>query len=136
MAHYDLAAAEAQARADMKAQGEIGDAAVKRGQAEPGFIRAQREFDEARLQFFLAPLRASNAACSPEDVLAGAGVALGLMYASIVSSVSDHGGDAEATLQYVDAWAQKTLHDALDARVANRSNITKVTVKPEEGGHA
>ena len=83
---YDLVAAEALMRRDIALAQEQTDVLAAGGQVDVNFLKAQRAFDEARLQFALAAMKAENAGYGRNEVLAAAGFSLGSTWGSMLRS--------------------------------------------------
>lgn len=85
----DIEKYEREIRASVAEADAIADQAVAKGDAEAAFVKAQQGFNEARIQFALAMARLLNDGIDRQDILAAAGLALGLVFASIGTSVKD-----------------------------------------------
>lgn len=135
--HYDIAAAEAAFREQLREIRADGDKHLADGTARASFVAAQREFDEARLAFFISGLRALNAGLPPEDISAAAGVAIGLMLGSTISSTASV-EEAVAVSQWVEKAAQDVVNALGDGDTdpqENRSTVGVIAINPEEAGH-
>lgn len=104
---YDLEKFEADIRASFE---QVREATKERQETgldvDLDFSAAQRAFDEARIQFSLAPLRLANDGINDQRIIAaGAGIALGLTIASILSDLSP---EAQVNFLY---WMQKSYSD-------------------------
>lgn len=108
MAKYDLKVAEDQMRRDAALAGAAGIEMVKADQAEADFLRAQRMFDEARIQFLLACMRAENEGIDRNVFLSAAGHTIGAIWTSALSGCV---GIRERSV--VNGWARKSFASAL-----------------------
>ncbi len=127
--HYDLTAAEADIRASIEAAKAEGQKMVDVGQADRTFIQAQREFDEARIQFVLAGMRSENAGISREEMLSAAGQTIGQMWANALQAAL--GARERAVLN---GWVQIALQGAIGAQAAGKTINT--VIEPLQSGNA
>lgn len=125
--HYDLEKAESDIRANI-AMAE-GQKMVDTGQADATFIRAQREFDEARIQFVLAGMRLENAGIGRNEMLSAAGQAIGQIWGNALGAAL---GARERAI--VNGWIQIALGTAIGKDAATKT-IENV-VKPLASGQA
>lgn len=128
-AHYDLEAAEADIRANVASAKIEGQKMVDSGQADATFIAAQREFDEARIQFVLAGLRLENMGIDRNETLSAAGQAIGQIWANALAAAV---GARERSI--VNGWLQIALQTAIGKDAATKT-IENV-VKPLASGQA
>ena len=122
---HDIEAAERQMRADIAAASAEGMRLVSEEGGDAQFIRAQRQFDEARVQFVLACLRAENAGIGRNELMSGGFTTLwapsgaNLLLACV--------GERERAI--VNGWTQQALqHTVGQAKAAK----TLMSVFPEE----
>jgi hypothetical protein len=127
--HFDITAAEATLRANIAHATAEGKKLVDAGQAPASFIAAQREFDEARLQFVLAGLRLENAGADRNEVFSAAGQALGQMWGNILSA--SLGARERAT---INGWIQIALSQMIGKDAATKTVMS--AIKPMESGRA
>lgn len=121
---YDLDAAEAQMRADIAQAKAEGMQLVQEG-GDADFLRAQRLFDEARIQFTLSLLRCENAGIDRNRLLAGGAHSIGSMWASLLLGAV---GERERGL--VNGWVQQSLMQHL-GESAGAETISSM-FKPEK----
>jgi len=126
--HWDIPSIEAKMRADLATIKAMGDQAVKDG-SDPQFIAAQREFDEARLQYALACMKAENRGIGRNELLSGAGYTLGTIWASMLSSCV---GARERAV--FNGWVQHGLMQGIGVSAAKKT--MESVFKPQEAGHA
>lgn len=130
--HWNIEEAEAKMRADIIAARAHGEAMVVEGTAEPGFLAAQREFDEARIQFILAGMRCDNAGLDRNEYLAAAASTIGLMWGSTILSCI---GNRERAV--VNGWTQKALAETISPPPAGEPGHAIVSfMAPMEAGTA
>lgn len=127
--HWNLEQAEAQMRADLVAITEAGEKMIADGKMEREFFMAQREFDEARLQYAIACMRAENKGIGRNETLSGAGYTLGTIWASMLQSCV--GARERAVLN---GWIQQALITAIGPGPAKKTIET--VLRPMEAGHA
>lgn len=127
--HFDITAAEATLRANIAHATAEGQKLVDAGQAPASFIAAQREFDEARLQFVLAGLRLENSGADRNEIFSAAGQALGQMWGNTLSASL---GARERAI--INGWIQVALQAAIGKDAATKT-IENV-IKPMESGRA
>lgn len=128
-AHFDLAAAEQQIRATIAASAEASDQLVAEGKVDPELAAAQKEFDESRLQFTLALLRAENAGIDRNKMLASAGFALGQIWSSTLMGTV---GTSERGV--LNGWVYQALAQSLGAEPAMKT--MEAVLRPMEAGNA
>jgi hypothetical protein len=126
--YYDLTSIEAGFRAELASIKEQGEAAIAAGRAEPHFINAQRCFDEARVQFVLGGMKATNDGIPRDEMLGAAAMALGLMHAGLLKVCI---GNRER--DQVKRFYEQSLIDALQAPAPGDS---EVQANPMQAGHA
>lgn len=127
--HYDLTAIEAQLREQAAEANEVGKQMVDLGEASATLLQAQREFDEARIQFVLAGMRCENAGLDRKDQLAGAGFAIGQVWGNVLSGCV--GAHDRAV---VNGWLQQALASTIG--IAATAKTIDTVLKPMEAGHA
>lgn len=127
--HYDIAAAEAEIRLNIRQAQAEGQKMVDAGQADATFIAAQREFDEARIQFVLAGMRLENMGIDRNEMLSAAGQAIGQTWANALSAAL---GARERGI--VNGWIQIALQTAIGKDAATKT-IENV-VRPMQSGEA
>jgi len=130
MPHFDLTAAEKAMRESLAHQGDAMKRMVEEGKAEHGFVRAQECFHDARLQFTLGGMRAENEGCSRDEQISAAGAAIGLVYASMVSSCA-----TPDEVNLLNGWMSKSFQETMSATQTGGYHTVN-TFKAEEGGHA
>lgn len=116
-------------RADIAEVTAHGKRLIENGEGDAQFIAAQREFDEARLQFLLAAMRAENAGIGRNELLSGAGYTLGQVWASMLQSCV---GVRERSV--LNGWIHQALAQTIGAE-ATKKTLESV-FKSEEVGHA
>lgn len=129
-AHFDLVQMEAQIRAMLASVGEQAQEAIKRGDADPMFISVQRHFDEARVQFGLAPMRAENEGADRMMVAEAAGIVLALMYSSLEGSFNE-----EERLMF-SSRMKETYDDIVENRSIDGAPLETTSLNPIKPGHA
>ena len=127
--HFDLAAAEASMRADTAAAAAHGQRMAELGEADGEFLACQREFDEARIQFLLACLRAENAGIDRNLILSSAGHAVGSIWGGAL-----HGAIGARERAVLNGWVRLSLHGALRDGAADKTIET--VLRPMESGSA
>ncbi len=125
--HYDIATIEAGFRAELASIKEQGDAAIAAGKADPAFINAQRCFDEARMQFVLGGMKATNDGIPRDEMLGAAAMALGLMHAGLIKVCI---GNRER--EQVKRFYSQSLLDAFEPPGQEQ---TEVAAEPMTAGH-
>lgn len=122
---------ERASRASIEATFAIADQAIARGDADPVFIAAQREFTEARVQCALACARADNAGHPHEAVLAAAGSSLGQMIGSLLMGLSDE--EQAFTME----WIEEAMNGVLTGQPSRDGTpVARVTSQTIVGGNA
>lgn len=127
--HFDIAAAESKMRADTAQATIEGQKLIDDGKADPALLRAQREFDEARIQFVLAGMRCDNAGVDRKDQLAAAGFTIGTIWVNALgATISAH---ERAVLN---GWLSQALAQGIGTQEAQKT--VKSVFAPMEAGHA
>jgi hypothetical protein len=114
--HFDLSAAEATMRANVASAAAESQAMVDAGKADPQFLAAQREFDEARIQFTLACMRAENAGVGRNEILSAAGFTLGTLWGSVLRGCV---GARERAM--VNGWVQMAMRQIIGQAPADKT---------------
>lgn len=127
--HYDIAAAEAAMRHDIAMAAEHGEQLVAEGVTDASFLRAQRYFDEARIQFVLACLAAENAGVDRNELLSAAGFSIGSVWGSVLRT-----GIGARERAIINGWVQQAL--ALSIGMPAAQKTVESTFKPMEGSRA
>lgn len=127
--HFDLAAAEANIRSAIAASIVQADMLIAEGKVDRNLVLIQREFDECRLQFVLAQLRAANAGYDRDRILSASGYSLGMLWTSGLEGCV---GARERGM--FNSWLQRGLADGIGAQAAAKTMGTVLT--PMEAGHA
>lgn len=126
-AHYDIEAVERGFRAELASIKEQGEAAIAAGKADAAFINAQRCFDEARVQFVLGGMKATNDGIPRDEMLGAAAMALGLMHAGLIKVCIGNRERAQ-----VQRFYQQSLLDAFEPPGEKQ---TEVAAEPMTAGH-
>lgn len=129
--HFDLTEAEAQMRAQLAESVKASDAMIADGTGDANFIRAQRYYDEARVQFALAYLRSQNEGVDRNEMLAGASLALGTAFATLLGSCV---GNRERDM--VAHWFDRALSLTIGGETQKGAYSARTAIIPEEGGNA
>lgn len=128
-AHFDLASAETRMRADIAEATAQGEAAVAAGALDAQLFRAGLQFDEARLQFTLACMRAENEGTDRNNVIAAAGFALGSAWASMLAGCV---GSRERAL--MNGWVSNALAAQIGPGAASKT--IESVIEPIVSGNA
>lgn len=128
-ANYNLAAAEATMRANIALAMVERRAMAADHPEEIAFLNAQSEFDEARIQFTLAGMRAENAGLGRNETLSAAGYAIGSMWASGLQFAV--GARERAVLN---GWLQQALVAYMGQQAATKT-VDSVLPTVGEVGH-
>lgn len=128
MPHFDITAAEAEMRKQVAATKVDGARLAAEQPEAAAFISAQRYFDEARLQFALAMMKASNHGVDRNILLSAAAVGVANIYIGLQESCV---GPRERNI--VEQWLQQTVAQVVQGQ-AQASHISKFSA--EEGGNA
>lgn len=107
MGKFDIEAAEKQMRRDFTAAQAAGIEMVQNG-ADPEFLRAQRMFDEARIQFVLACMKCDNGGIDRNATLSSAGHAVGAIWSGLLMACV---GERERSM--VNGWVRQSFATAL-----------------------
>jgi hypothetical protein len=130
--HYDLPALEAQMRHQVaEAEAEI-EVMIGKSNISPEMVsalRAQRMFDEARIQFNLAMMQITNDGGRRVLVLAAAGHTLGQLWADLLKSTT---GAGERGI--INASVRQPMDDAIGPDAATKTFA--VVLQPMQGGTA
>ena len=128
MPHFDLTQAEATMRAEIASTRVEGARIAAEHPEQADFISCQRYFDEAKIQFSLAMMKASNHGVERDVYLSAAAVGLAAIYVNLIESCI---GSRERNM--VSQWVGNAANHALTNtdRAARRATFT-----PEDGGHA
>lgn len=131
-AHYDLTAAEASMRSQTQDASSQVEAMARKSDINPQILvamRAQREFDEARIQFNLSMMRIANAGGRRILVLAAAGHTIGQLWADLLQSTT---GASERAI--INASVKQPMDDTIGADASDKT--FKLIVQPMQGGNA
>ncbi len=127
--HYDLADAETKMRASIATALEEADHLIKKGDIDGAFVKAMRYFDEARIQFSLGGMKATNEGVDRNEMLAAAGYTLGSIMGSVLLMTV---GARERDI--IKGWMQQALAQNIGAQAAAKTMNT--ILKPMAGGRA
>lgn len=131
-AHFDLQAIEATMRSQTEdARSQVEAMARKSGISPEMLIamRAQREFDEARIQFNLAMMRIVNGGGRRILVLAAAGHTLGQLWADLLASTTSASERA-----IVNTSVRQPMVDAIGEQAAGKT--LAAVLGPMKSGNA
>jgi hypothetical protein len=129
--HIDVDEFERSCRTSMAATNAIADAAIARGDADPSFVAAQREFTEARVQCAIACALADNAGHERRAVLAAAAVSIGQMLGSLMMGLSEEDRD------FVLGWSNEAMTAVVTGEPGeNGTPVARVSSTAIVGGNA
>lgn len=120
----DLEAAEKQMRADIALATSEGMRLIQEEGADADFIRSQRQFDEARIQFTLACMKCDNLGIGRNELLSGAGHALGTMWGNLLMACV---GERERAV--ANGWVQNGLQGSIGQQIAAKSVMSVFPVE-------
>lgn len=127
MPKYDLQAVEERMRKDIALAGAAGIEMIQGNQTEAEFLRAQRMFDEARIQFLLACMRAENEGIDRNMILSAAGHAIGSIWTSALSGCV---GERERAV--VNGWARKSFAQVLGLDPNDKVLMSVFQAQPDQ----
>lgn len=116
----------------------LQEKAIADGRLTVEFARAQRLFDDCRIEFTIAALRGENQALPMGDIVQAAALNLGAMYAALLYK------SGVENAQFIGENFQRAITDAMnayaredDGAVHDSDSSTTITtpIKGEEGGH-
>lgn len=131
-AHYDLSAIEATMRSQTEDARSQVEAMARKSDISPEMLiamRAQREFDEVRIQFNLAMMRIVNGGGRRILVLAAAGHTLGQLWADLLASTTSASERA-----IVNTSVRQPMVDAIGEQAAGKT--LAAVLGPMKSGNA
>lgn len=127
MTQFDIEAAEKHMRDDASLAAAEGNRIIASGEGDADFLRAQRQFDEARIQFVLACMRAENAGIGRNELLAAGGHAIGLIWGSLLM-----GCVGVREREIVNGWLQRSLGQMISPGAATKTLMSVFEPNGEE----
>ncbi len=130
--HYDLGAAESTMRTQTEDASAQVEAMARKSDISPEILiamRAQREFDEARIQFNLAMMRIVNNGGRRVLVLAAAGSAIGQLWADLLKSTTSASERA-----IINTSVKQPMDDGIGEAAASKT--INAVLQPMQSGQA